>query len=186
MKQLTGGSQVGRIHIERGDIATYRVDAIVNAANSDLVLGGGVAGAIARAGGSAIQAACTRHGPIKVGQAAITTAGRLPARYVIHAASMALGTRTTADALADSVRASLDLAEKRQLKSIALPAIGTGIAGFAVDACAKIMLEIIHAHLSGPSHVADAYVVLFDEQTYRAFLEEYQRMTEPGENSKKF
>ena len=87
------------IHIEKGDITGYEVDAIVNAANSDLALGGGLAGAIARRGGPEIQADCDRHGPVAVGGAAITTAGRLPAKYVIHQASMRLGEKTTAESL---------------------------------------------------------------------------------------
>ena len=92
-----------RIVIIAGDLVEQDVDAIVNAANNDLLLGGGVAGAIRRRGGPAIQDECDAHGPVKVGEAAITGAGELPARHVIHAASMALGGRTTA-AIAASLR----------------------------------------------------------------------------------
>ena len=101
-----------RIHIEQGDLTSCGVDAIVNAANNDLVLGGGLAGAIRRRGGPAIQAECDAHGPVRVGQAALTGAGELPARYVIHQASMALGGRTTEKSLRDSTRAVLRIAEE--------------------------------------------------------------------------
>jgi len=164
------------IYIEKGDITTYQVDAIVNAANNDLTLGGGLAGAIARKGGQAVQEQCRRHGPIKVGEAAITGAGRMPARYVIHAASMALGERTTAETLASSVRAVLELAEQYKLKSIALPAIGTGIAGFPVDRCAEIMLRLIHNHLTSERSIERVYFVLYDDQAHEAFRNEYARI----------
>src|ERR1035437_862258 len=118
------------IHIEQGDLTTYKVDAIVNAANNDLELGGGLAGAIARKGGPDIQRECFEHGPVEVGQAAITGAGRLPAKFVIHQASMQLGGLTTADALRTSTAAVLKIAEEKGLRTLAFPATGTGIAGF--------------------------------------------------------
>jgi len=129
------------VHIQQGDLTTCRLDAIVNAANNDLVLGGGLAGAIRRAGGPEIQAACDAHGPVQVGQAAITPAGRLPARYVIHQASMSLGSATTPESLRESTRAALAIAEStRNIRTIGFPAVGTGIAGFGVRQCAEIML----------------------------------------------
>ena len=94
-----------RIHIQTGDLTTCAVDAIVNAANNDLKLGGGLAGAIRRAGGPAIQHECDRHGPVRVGQAAITTAGDMPAKFVIHQASMRLGGSATDESLRDSTAA---------------------------------------------------------------------------------
>jgi len=169
----TAGEIMGQIHIEKGDLTTYATDAIVNAANNDLILGGGLAGAIAGKGGPTIQEECTRHGPIKVGQAAITGAGDLPAKYVIHAASMALGGTTTAQSLADSLRAVLDLAEQYKLKSIALPAIGTGIARFPIDRCAEIMLRIVHDHLSRQPSLNSVYFVLIDDGAYEAFVTAY-------------
>src|SRR5215472_432027 len=124
------------------------VDAIVNAANNDLVLGAGVAGAIARKGGEEIQRECHQIGSIPVGYAAITGGGRLKARYVIHAASMGLGgPRTTAKSLRTSTAHSLRLAAERQLTTIAFPAIGTGVSGFPVDECAEIMLDEVARHL---------------------------------------
>ncbi|HSO94012.1 MAG TPA: macro domain-containing protein, partial [Candidatus Dormibacteraeota bacterium] len=128
------------VTILTGDLTTQDVDAIVNAANNDLQLGGGVACAIARRGGSAIQEECDRIGSIAIGDAAITGGGDLKARYVIHAASMRLGGRTTAQALRTSTRRSLKLARDKGLRSIAFPAIGTGIAHFPLDQCAGIMI----------------------------------------------
>ncbi len=157
------------IRIRTGDITACEVDAIVNAANNDLVLGGGLAGAIRRKGGPDIQAACDRHGPVKVGAAAITTAGRLPAHYVIHQASMALGGRTTAESLRASTAAVLELAEQKQLKTLAFPATGTGIAGFDMESCARIMLGEVLRHTAGATSLTDVQFVLFDEHAYETF-----------------
>ncbi len=159
------------ILIEQGDITTYNVSAIVNAANNDLLLGGGVAGAIARKGGDAIQEECNKIGPIKIGQAAITTGGRLPAKYVLHAASMRLGGTTTEDALKSSVVACLNLAERYQLETIAFPAIGTGIAGFPIRRCAEIMLKIFVEKSQKTTCLKKIYVVLFDSEAYNIFVE---------------
>jgi O-acetyl-ADP-ribose deacetylase (regulator of RNase III) len=128
-----------RIVIIDGDLVEQHVDAIVNAANNDLVLGAGVAGAIRKRGGPAIQRECDAHGPIKVGEAAITGSGQLAARHVIHAASMALGGRTTAKSLKSSMDDSFRLAREHGVRSIAIPAVGTGIAGFPMDECARVM-----------------------------------------------
>ena len=164
------------IHIEQGDLTACEVDAIVNAANSDLVLGGGLAGAIRRKGGPSIQAECDRHGPVEIGQAAITGAGDLPARYVIHQASMGLGGRTTAQSLRDSTRAVLELAEQNQVRTLALPATGTGIAGFGVGECAEIMLDEVLGHVRGPTSLTDVYFVLFDAATKQAFQDVLDRV----------
>jgi O-acetyl-ADP-ribose deacetylase len=134
-----------RIVIVAGDIVDQRVDAIVNAANNELVLGAGVAGAIRRRGGPAIQRECDAHGPVEVGEAAITGAGELPARYVIHAASMSLGERTTRASLRSSMDHVFRLAREHHVKTIAIPAVGTGIAGFPLDECAIVMAESLHA-----------------------------------------
>src|SRR5215470_19166971 len=139
-----------RIQIQQGDITEMDVDAIVNAANNDLLLGAGVAGAIARKGGESIQKECKEIGSIPVGFAAITGAGKLKARNVIHAASMGLGgARTTAKSLKTSTAHSLRLAAERNLKSIAFPAIGTGVSGFPMQECAQIMLNEAAQHLKG-------------------------------------
>src|ERR1700684_3061762 len=111
-----------RIEIIEGDLTELDVDAIVNAANNDLQLGGGVAGAIRRKGGESIQRECDAVGSIPIGGAAITTGGKLPARFVIHAASMQLGGETTARALKSATAHSLRIASERKLRSIAFPA----------------------------------------------------------------
>jgi len=157
------------IHIERGDLTGYAVDAIVNAANNDLVLGGGLAGAIRRRGGPRIQKECDAHGPVKVGEAAVTGAGDLPARFVIHQASMPLGGRTTARSLRDSTAAVLNLAEKHGVRTLAFPAVGTGIAGFDLRQCAEVMLGEVRRYVKAGTKLTDVYFVLFDEAARRVF-----------------
>src|SRR5271155_6175930 len=130
-----------RIKIIEGDLTEMDVDAIVNAANNDLQLGGGVAGAIRRKGGPEIQKECDDVGPVPVGGAAITTGGNLKARYVVHAASMQLGGLTSAQSLRSSTAHALRIAAQKELKTIAFPAVGTGIAGFPMRECAEIMLR---------------------------------------------
>jgi O-acetyl-ADP-ribose deacetylase (regulator of RNase III) len=163
---------MGKIDIVQGDLTQFQADAIVNAANNDLVLGGGLAGAIARRGGPEIQKECSEHGPVKVGQAAITGAGNLMARYVIHQASMAMGGKTSEQSLRDSTRAALRLAEDHGLRTIAFPATGTGIAGFDLQRCAQIMLKEVTKHLVGNSGLERVVFVLFDERSKNVFEEE--------------
>jgi O-acetyl-ADP-ribose deacetylase (regulator of RNase III) len=158
-----------RIRIRRGDITDMDVDAIVNAANTDLMLGAGVAGAIRRRGGGQIQKECSEHGPVPLGGAAITGGGELKARHVIHAASMQLGGSTTARSLRKSVRSSLELAAENGLASIAFPAIGCGIGAFPVEEAAQIMLEEARDHLKGKTPLEAIYFVLFDEKTFETF-----------------
>ncbi len=157
------------IEIVEGDISLQPVDAIVNAANSDLQLGAGVAGAIARRGGPSIQAECDRIGSIAIGEAALTSGGQLPARYVIHAASMGFGHPTTAQSLRAAARASLRLAQQRQLTSIALPALGTGVSGFPVDECARIMLDEARVHASAGTSLRRVVFVLFGKASFEEF-----------------
>src|ERR1700686_2114295 len=111
-----------RIVIIAADLVEQDVDAIVNAANNDLILGGGVAGAIRSRGGPAIQRECDAHGPVKVGDAALTGGGELPARHVIHAASMALGGTTTTESLRSSMDHAFQLAHEIGVKTIGIPA----------------------------------------------------------------
>ncbi len=168
------------VHIEQGDLTACAVDAIVNAANNDLVLGGGLAGAIRKTGGPEIQAECNAHGPVQVGGAAITGAGRLPAKYVIHQASMRIGGRTTADNLRNSTRAVLKLAEQHDLGTLAFPATGTGIAGFDLRQCARIMLDEVRKHIAAGTKLTDVHFVLFDNKARRVFQEVYEGLQRPG------
>lgn len=158
-----------RILIIAGDLVEQDVDAIVNAANNDLVLGGGVAGAIRTRGGPSIQEECDAHGPVKVGEAALTGAGELPARNVIHAASMALGGRTTAESLRSSMDHVFRLAREHGVRTIAIPAVGTGIAGFDMEECAEVMARSLSGALVGGWEPAEVRFVLFGDGARRAF-----------------
>jgi O-acetyl-ADP-ribose deacetylase (regulator of RNase III) len=159
------------IHLSVGDLTENEADAIVNAANNDLILGGGVAGAIRRKGGETIQKECNEIGSIPIGGAAITGGGALKARHVIHAASMQLGGATTAQALRSSTAHSLRIAAENKLKSIAFPAVGTGIAGFPLRDCAEIMLRETVKHLHGATTLKRVDFVLYDAHALKIFQE---------------
>ena len=166
-----------RIQIQQGDITELGVDAIVNAANNDLILGAGVAGAIYRKGGQSIQDQCNEIGSIPVGYAAITGGGHLKARYVIHAASMGLGGEaTTRKSLKTSTAHSLRIAKERGLRTIAFPAIGTGVSGFPMDECAEIMLGEAVRHLRGTTSLKTVYFVLFDAAARDTFARAWEKM----------
>jgi O-acetyl-ADP-ribose deacetylase len=135
------------------DITTLEVDAIANAANTRLLHGGGVAGAISRAGGPAIQAESERKAPIGLGEAVQTTAGELPARWVIHAATMELGGPTSADIIRRATAATLWKAEELDARSLALVAFGTGVGGFPLDQAAEIEVEEVRRHLETGSRL---------------------------------
>ena len=169
-----------KVVILQGDLTEMDVDAIVNAANNDLQLGGGVAGAIRRKGGESIQRECDTIGSIPVGGAAITSGGKLNARYVVHAASMQLGGRTTAHALRASTAHSLRIAAEKGLKTIAFPAVGTGIAGFPLQDCAEIMLREVVEHLKQPTTLETVYFVLFDQAGRDVFDRVWSEMQTQG------
>jgi O-acetyl-ADP-ribose deacetylase (regulator of RNase III) len=160
------------IRVAQGDITSFTGSAIVNAANNRLVLGAGVAGAIARKGGPAIQEECDRHGPIRVGEAAITGAGRLPCRYVIHAAAM--GDEPVSErSIRESTRASLRLARRHGLRDIAFPIVGTGVGGFPFRRAVEIMVEVIRDESAGgaPEEVALFGFTERDAETIREVVE---------------
>jgi O-acetyl-ADP-ribose deacetylase len=165
-----------KILITQGDITDMAADAIVNAANTDLMLGAGVAGTIRRKGGPAIQEECDRIGRIRLGEAAVTTGGTLKAGYVIHAAGMHLGGRVTAESLRQTTRQSLLRAEEHGFKSIAFPAIGTGVGGFPLDQCAEIMIGETLEHLKSRTSLERIYFVLFDTAAVKVFEETYKRL----------
>ena len=170
-----------KIILQQGDLTEMDVDAIVNAANNDLQLGGGVAGAIRRKGGESIQRECDAIGSVPIGGAAITSGGNLRARFVIHAASMQLGGETTARALQTSTAHSLCIAAEKQLRSIAFPAVGTGIAGFPLAECARIMLHEAAVNLKGRTSLEKIYFVLFDARALAAFEKVLREMEARGE-----
>ncbi len=169
-----------KIRFEKGDITNMAVDAIVNAANTDLVMESGVAAAIRRKGGKAIEEDCERYAPIALGEAAVTTAGNLRAFYVIHAASMRRGGQTSADSLRLATHNSLLRAEEKAFKNIAFPAIGTGAAGFPIEECARIMLKEVLEHIKSRSSLETIYFVLFDDAALKAFEEAYKALTAPA------
>ena len=171
-----GPEIAAKVVMTQGDLTEMETDAIVNAANNDLQLGGGVAGAIRRKGGDIIQKECDDIGTIPVGGAAITSGGNLKARYVIHAASMQLGGPTTALALRTSTAYSLRIASGKSLKTIAFPAVGTGIAGFPMKECAGIMLREVAEHLGRGSSLEKVHFVLFDSRALKTFENVWQDM----------
>jgi O-acetyl-ADP-ribose deacetylase (regulator of RNase III) len=170
-----------KISILEGDLTEMDVDAIVNAANNDLQLGGGVAGAIRRKGGESIQKECDAIGSIPIGGAAITAGGKLRARFVIHAASMQLGGETSARALRSSTAHALRIASERGLRSIAFPAVGTGIAGFPVPECAQIMLREVAEHLKASTSLEKIYFVLFDAKVLSEFEKAWTEIAAAGD-----
>jgi O-acetyl-ADP-ribose deacetylase len=172
---------VEKIVLEQGDLTESDVDAIVNAANNDLKLGGGLAGVIRRKAGDGIQRECNEIGAVPVGGAAITSAGKLKARHIIHAATMQLGGLTTGHALRASTAHSLRIATERGLRTIAFPAIGTGIGGFPLSECAAIMLKEAAEHLKKPTSLEKIYFILFDKTALTAFEKELHEMKTRGD-----
>ena len=160
-----------RIEVVRGDITKEKVDAIVNAANSTLLGGGGVDGAIHRAGGPRILEECRTHGGCATGDAKITAAGDLPADFVIHAVGPVYegGNSGEAGLLAGCFRRSMELAEEKGLKSIAFPAISCGVYGYPIAEAAPIAIEIVRTALGGAQTLDRVRFVLFSEEDYRVF-----------------
>lgn len=167
------------IEIIKGDITKTEADAIVNAANSSLLGGSGVDGAIHRAGGPAILEACieirNRQGGCATGEAVITTAGNLPARYVIHTVGPVWngGNNSEPELLASAYRNSIQLAETNKLTSIAFPNISTGIYSFPKRAAAEIAINTVKDVLTGTEHVKQVFFVCFDEENYSIYRELY-------------
>jgi O-acetyl-ADP-ribose deacetylase (regulator of RNase III)/ADP-ribose pyrophosphatase YjhB (NUDIX family) len=159
------------IRIVQGDIAELQVDAIVNAANNKLLMGGGVAGAIKRKGGEVIEEEAVKKGPIKIGEAIFTSAGNLSSKYVIHAATMAMDFQTDEIKIRNSCKSSLHVAEELKAKSIALPALGCGVGGFPLLAAAKIMAQEVFRHLKEreSSHLKEIIFCLFDKEAFDIF-----------------
>ena len=155
------------MEVVQGDITEADVDAIVNAANDHLWMGGGVAGAIVRAGGAGIEAEAMRQGPIRPGEAVITGAGSLATRHVIHAAVMGQDLQTDGGKISEATTAALVLAEEHALRHIAFPALGTGVGGFPLEECARLMRDAVRRREE--SSITSVRFVLFDEAAYLAF-----------------
>lgn len=154
-----------------GDICDRPVEAVVNAANNQLWMGAGVAGAIKRRGGPEIEQEAVAQGPIPVGEAIATSAGVLEAKYVIHAAVMGADLITDADTIRRAARSALTLADELGLRSIAFPALGTGVGGFELRECAQIMRRAVLDHIASGTGLTQVEFVLFGEQAYEEFGE---------------
>ncbi len=158
------------IKIVQGDITELKVGAIVNAANNKLVMGGGVAGAIKRKGGRTIEEEAIRKGPIEIGEAVATNAGSLPAKYVIHAATMGMDFKTDEVKIRNAAKNALKSAEELKIESIAFPALGCGVGGFPLLASAKITSQEALKHLrEGKSSLKEIIFCLYDKEAFEVF-----------------
>ncbi len=160
---------MSEVEVRQADITRLEVDAIANAANTDLRHGGGVAGAIVRAGGRSIQDESDRVSPIGLGEAVATGAGELPARWVIHAATMHLGGPTSADIIRRATASTLAVADELGARSLGLVAFGTGVGGFPVAEAARIEVEEVRRHLDSGSGLERVVFCVFGDEAREAF-----------------
>ena len=159
---------MAELEVMQADVTALEVDAIANAANTQLKHGGGVAGAIARAGGPAVQRESDERAPIELGEAVETTAGDMPARWVIHAATMELGGPTSAEIIERATRSTLARAEQLGCHSVALVAFGTGVGGFPLDEAARLMVRAAREHHGELERIVFA---VHGDEAERAFRE---------------
>ena len=157
------------VSVVEGDITTLEVDAIANAANDALWMGSGVAGAIKRSGGEEIEREAVAKGPIELGNAVATGAGRLPARWVIHGAVMGQDLRTDANLVRRTTESCLRVADELGAESLALPAFGTGVGSFPLDECAAIMVDAVRSH--EPTSLRRVVLAVFGAEAAHAFRE---------------
>lgn len=173
-----------KISLVEGNIVLLDVDAVVNASNKSLILGGGVAGAIRNQGGHSIQEECYRIGPIEVGEAVITGGGNLKARYVIHAVGPIYGEGDEDEKLARATANSLKICAEKKIRSIAFPAISTGIFHFPIRRCSDIMLKTAVAFIRQNDFPKEIVFCLYGEKAYSMFTETLSKLIEK-ENKKK-
>lgn len=166
-----------KLKLMEGNIVLLDVDAIVNAANKNLVLGGGVAGAIRNAGGPSIQEECNTKGPIDVGEAAMTNAGNLKARYVIHAVGPVQGEGQEEEKLRNATLNSLKIASENMLKDVAFPAISTGIFGFPMQKCSEIMIKTAMEFLETHDSPQEVIFCLYGQDAYSVFEQTLDKFT---------
>jgi O-acetyl-ADP-ribose deacetylase (regulator of RNase III) len=169
--QISMEAEVARIEVEQADITKLEVDAIANAANTELKHGGGVAGAISHAGGAGVQQESDERAPIGLGEAVATTAGEMPSKWVIHAATMELGGPTSAEIIQRATASTLRVAEELGATSLALVAFGTGVGGFPVDEAARIEVEEVERHLAEGSDLERIVFAVFGDDAALAFEE---------------
>ena len=168
---------MAEIEVRQADITKLEVEAIANAANTQLRHGGGVAGAISRAGGPAVQAESDERAPIGLGEAVETTGGEMPARWVIHAATMELGGPTSAEIIRRATASTLAKADELGAKSLALVAFGTGVGGFPLDEAARIEVEEVRRHLGSGSELERVVFAVHGEEAEAAFN---RAISQPG------
>ncbi len=178
MDSSSCSKKIGTLLVEvlEADISRLPVDAVVNAANNHFWMGGGVAGALKRAGGDAIEKEAMAQGPKPPGQAVTTGGGRLPAKHVIHAAVMGQDLRTGADLIREAAANSLKEAERLGASSLAFPALGTGVGGFPLEDCARIMLEEVRRFAPAARSVNRVVFALFGAAAREAFGEVLKNM----------
>jgi O-acetyl-ADP-ribose deacetylase (regulator of RNase III) len=165
------------IEIEKGDISVMEVDAVVNAANTSLAMGAGVAGALKKRGGVVIEEEAMRLGPVDVGEAVLTTAGNLRATHVIHAAVMGTDLKTDPETIGKTTQAVLALAVKHRLSTLAMPALGTGVGHVAPQLSAEAMIAAVLAHLKGgASSLKRVVFVLYQDDAHRVFVDTLKRL----------
>lgn len=161
-----------KIEAYQGDITQLELDALVNAANNRLWMGGGVAGALKRVGGKEIEDEAVKKGPILVGGTVVTGAGKLKAKYIIHAAVMGQDLKTDAEKIRQATRDSLLRGDELGIKSLAFPALGTGVGGFPLDECARIMISEVRQYSAGETGLNRVVFVLFDQPACQVFKQE--------------
>jgi len=164
-----------KIEVYQGDITQLELDALVNAANNRLWMGGGVAGALKRVGGKEIEDEAVKKGPIPVGGTVVTGAGKLKAKYIIHAAVMGQDLKTDAEKIRQATRNSLLRGDELGIKSLVFPALGTGVGGFPLDECARIMISEVRQYSAGETGLNRVVFALFDQPACQVFKQELDK-----------
>lgn len=165
------------IEILQGDISEIKADALVNAANNHLYMGAGVAGALKRKGGVEIEKEAVSKGPIEIGGAVETGAGKLNAKYVIHAAVMGMDFETNENCIRKATENTLLLADKLNVRTIAFPALGTGVGGFPLEKCAEIMFdEIIKFDKEKNNNVERVFIILYSKKAFDEFEKVFRKV----------
>jgi len=175
-----------KIRIVTGDIIKLKVDAIVNPANTLMYMGGGVAGAIKRVGGAEIEAEALRKAPVKMGKAIVTKAGRLPAKFVIHAPTMARpAMQINEKNVKLAMQGALKCARTLKIKSVAFPVLGTGVGGLSMEAAADIMMQELKKHLNDPTMLKDVIFVGYRGEAAKEFEKAFLKILKMSGNRRK-
>lgn len=174
----------GKVELTIGDIISAEVDAIVNPSNTELILGGGVSGAIIKAGGSKIQEECEKFGNIGLGEVVVTSAGNLKVKHILHAATLSLGTWATQNSVKKALHNALEMADKLQLSSIAMPALGAGNGALPISKVVAIFYDELKKYFSKEQTILQKiFIVLYDKYTYDTFISTIEEMETNGTRS---